>query len=55
MLGNFPKVTQLVSNRTGTRILIFSLSLFFKLQTLDPQLPIAIQRIREVAQDPTTT
>lgn len=37
MLGNFPKVTQLVSNRTGIRILIF-LSLFFKLQTLDPQL-----------------
>lgn len=53
MLGNFPKVTQLVSNTTGTRILIFSL--FFKLQTLDPQLRIAIQRIREVAPNPTAT
>ena len=36
MLGNFPKVTQLVSNRTGTRILIFSLSLFFNSKPLTP-------------------
>ena len=35
MLGNFPKVTQLVSNRIGTRILVLSF-FFFNSKPLTP-------------------
>lgn len=62
MLGNFPKVTQLVSNRTGTRILIFSLSLFFNSKPLTPsfllpfrgsgKLPKALQQHRVWVHEP---
>lgn len=36
MLGNFPKVTQLVSNRTGIRILIFFSLSFLNFKPLTP-------------------
>lgn len=50
MLGNFPKVTQLVSNRIGTRILV--LSFFFKLQTVDPQLLLPFRGSEKLPKTP---
>lgn len=51
MLGNLPKVTHPASNIIGTRIL---LRFVFNSKPLTPT-SIIIQRVREVAQDPTAT